>query len=120
MAEANVTVKAVLNHLLQNGGGSSKVVEEWHANDGSSWYRKWSSGYVEQGGKTVALAPDATATVTFPLSFQDEILNKNIQRETNTGNHTPSFSETTMTGTKLRNNTKGGATVSLVWYVSGY
>ena len=94
------------------------VTESWRS--GSDWYRKWSDGFIEQGGKTKALAPDERETVTFPLSFQSEILNKNIQRETNTGNHTPSFNETTMTGATLCNNTSGGSTTNLVWYVSGY
>lgn len=110
-------VQADLPNKLNNT--TPHIVDTWKDSQGN-WYRVWSDGFIEQGGKTVALAPDATATVTFPLSFQDEILNKNIQRETNTGNYTPSFLETTMTGTKLRNNANDGAAVSLVWYVSGY
>lgn len=31
------------------GGGKSKIIEEWR--EGSEWYRVWSSGLIEQGGK---------------------------------------------------------------------
>lgn len=48
MATADATVKAVLNHLLQNGGGISTIVDEWR--EGSEWYRVWSNGLIEQGG----------------------------------------------------------------------
>lgn len=50
MATADSTVKAVLNHLLQNEGGNHKVIEEWHSESGGQWWRKWSDGYLEQGG----------------------------------------------------------------------
>ena len=49
MPTANTTVKAVLDHLLANGGGTSKIIEEWH--QGTEWYRKWSNGFIEQGGE---------------------------------------------------------------------
>lgn len=35
----------------KRGGGTSKVIEEW--NEGTEWYRVWSSGLIEQGGKIV-------------------------------------------------------------------
>ena len=67
MATANPTVKAVLNHLLQNGGGKYKVIEEWKSEDGSSWYRKWSNDF-----KEVALSvPGSESNHTFPIAFSD-------------------------------------------------
>jgi hypothetical protein len=42
------------------------VVESW--NDGAGgWYRRYRSGWVEQGGKTTL-----TSTITFPVPFADE------------------------------------------------
>ena len=72
MATANPTVKAVLNHLLQNGGGNHKVIEEWHSASGSQWWRKWSDGYLEQGGlwnETSSNEGYRDKTITLPVSF---------------------------------------------------
>lgn len=66
MATANATVKAVLNHLLENGGGSSKVVKTWQ--NGKNGYRVWSDGFIEQWGN---LDPGANwATVSFNTPFR--------------------------------------------------
>ena len=44
------------------------VVEVWTAADGSAWYRKYSSGWVEQGG-TLPTGTTIVLTVTFPIQF---------------------------------------------------
>ena len=44
------------------------VVEVWTAADGSAWYRKYSSGWVEQGG-TLPVGTTTTLTITFPMQF---------------------------------------------------
>ena len=44
------------------------VVEVWTAADGSAWYRKYSSGWVEQGG-TLPTGTTIVLTVTFPVQF---------------------------------------------------
>lgn len=41
----------------------SFVVESWRSDDGLSWYRKYSDGWIEQGGYT------STTTATYPLPF---------------------------------------------------
>ena len=102
------------------GGGSSKVVEEWHAEDGSSWYRKWSSGYVEQGGTTNQLGGDARVSVVFPIAFSSVVLDRKIQREENSANWTPSFYKFTLTGAMVINNYSEGTPSKLNWYVAGY
>ena len=63
---ADATVKKVLNYLKNNGGGSSKVVEEWH--EGTEWYRVWSSGLIEQGGYNPEGARE-DRTITFHKEF---------------------------------------------------
>lgn len=42
------------------------ITETWKSTDGSSWYRKWSDGFIEQGGRLLS----TNKTVTYPLSFQ--------------------------------------------------
>lgn len=44
------------------------VVEVWTATDGSAWYRKYSSGWVEQGG-TIPTGATLTPRITFPMQF---------------------------------------------------
>ena len=64
---ADQTTKKVLDYLKANGGGNYKVIEEWKSEDGSSWYRKWSSGF-----KEVALSvPGTESNHTFPIAFSD-------------------------------------------------
>lgn len=50
------------------GGGSSKVVEEWRNSDGTQWYRKWSSGLIEQWGLTKGTQGEINATFYKPFS----------------------------------------------------
>ena len=47
---ANPQIKQVLNWFKEQIGKADQVVEEWH--DGANFYRKYASGYIEQGGKT--------------------------------------------------------------------
>lgn len=53
--------------------GTADYVVEWQApnpNDGYKWYRKYKSGWVEQGGK--ASTPNgSTATVNLPVAMSD-------------------------------------------------
>ena len=44
------------------------VIAVWTAADGSAWYRKYSSGWVEQGG-TLPTGTTTVLTITFPVQF---------------------------------------------------
>jgi hypothetical protein len=51
------------------------VVETWKSSDGLSWYRKWSDGWIEQGGVT-----DAASTSSKSLTFNTPFTNiPNVQ-----------------------------------------
>ena len=51
----------------ESGGGLSVVAESYSAN---SWYRKYSDGWIEQGGQfEFSVEYNATVTKTFPLAF---------------------------------------------------
>lgn len=54
------------------------VVETWKSDDGSSWYRKWSDGWIEQGGILTCTSADNSKVVTFKLPFS----NTNYQIQT--------------------------------------
>lgn len=42
------------------------VTETWKSTDGTSWYHKWSNGFIEQGG----IITSAIGTITFPTAFK--------------------------------------------------
>lgn len=48
------------------------VKETGKSSDGKSWYRKWSDGWLEQGGfKEATLINGATSTITLPIAYKD-------------------------------------------------
>lgn len=59
--------ETVGGHILAraNDATSDYVVETYRATDGTSWYRKYKSGWIEQGGTI------NHANVVFPLAFSD-------------------------------------------------
>jgi len=58
--------KAEAAYVLNTG---NVVVEKWESEDGNSWYRKWSDGYIEQGGRCLG-SFGQTSTVTFIKPFE--------------------------------------------------
>lgn len=52
--------------------GIKHVKETGKSYDGKSWYRKWSDGWLEQGGVAEGLlVSGASATVTLPFAYKD-------------------------------------------------
>lgn len=56
------------------------IADGYRASDGSSWYRKYSDGFIEQGGKirkstTVSTHYGEVVTITFPLPFTTTPIN---------------------------------------------
>ena len=46
------------------------ITETWKSSDGSSWYRKWGDGFIEQGGTVSSInRVYIQLTVTFPTKF---------------------------------------------------
>ena len=64
-----MSIKSLMGNLLEAFKNKHGVlVASWKASDGSSWYRKYSDGWIEQGG----IAPDISSTnrkITLPLAF---------------------------------------------------
>lgn len=46
------------------------ITETWKSTDGNSWYRKWSDGWIEQGGYQPNIG-DGKHFFTFPKAFRD-------------------------------------------------
>ena len=65
---ALATIQAQLGQLE----GIKYVKETGKSSDGNSWYRKWSDGWLEQGGfKEATVLNGATSTITLPIAYKD-------------------------------------------------
>lgn len=57
------------------GGSNVKayIIDTWEASDISSWYRKWSDGFIEQGGyfNNLSGGDKSVTTVTLPVAFSN-------------------------------------------------
>ena len=103
--------------------GTAHIVNTWKSNDGFSWYRKWSDGFIEQGG---VLAPDVSKTVSFFINFTDNLphVNLGIILNRNTASydselHPTALTRTNFTVTNLTPiDTATGA--GAYWYACGY
>lgn len=43
---------------------TNKIVESWSGNNSTSWYRKWSNGFIEQGGIVSATVNGSSCSIT--------------------------------------------------------
>lgn len=58
-----------MRSLLENSGDT--VIKEWRSSDGLSWYRKWKSGWVEQGGYDGTNSGNNGHNVNLHVPFSD-------------------------------------------------
>ena len=54
--------------ILVRGENTQNATVVATYSSGTNWYRKWSDGWIEQGGRTDTLS-DTSTTVTFPTAF---------------------------------------------------
>ena len=66
VAAMQASVSAVEANPILNA--KAYITETW--SNGTSWYRKYSNGWIEQGGK-FAKPRDTNVTTTFPVAFKD-------------------------------------------------
>lgn len=67
---ALATIQAQLGQLE----GIKNVKETGKSSDGKSWYRKWSDGWLEQGGvKEATVLNGAVSTITLPIAYKDAL-----------------------------------------------
>lgn len=57
------------------------VIETWRADDGTAWYRKYKSGWVEQGGRSKA------QEITMPITMRDTNYDVSLCGECQTTNN---------------------------------
>lgn len=102
------------------------LTETWESSDGASWYRKWSDGWIEQGGTlTVATAQ----TVTFAVAFSNTnytAMSQPVEQPTNSPADTSFLTyikgrtATAMTIHYRNSNGNNGMTGLVSWFACGY
>lgn len=92
------------------------LVEAWHS--GSSWYRKYSDGWIEQGGEFTKHR-DTNITVSFPVAFRDTNYTIATSQYSNSSGNAPvcSFTDKTKTGITHNYGTWGS---KWGWFACGY
>lgn len=101
------------------------VVKTWMANDGLSWYRKYSDGWIEQGG--YASWNTYSGFVVMPTAFSSTnyVIQLSVNNYTNTDpciiNVSPAHGkETSKFGVSFKNNIGKGYPNSFYWFACGY
>lgn len=108
------------------------ITESYHSSGYSSWYRVWSDGFIEQGGRSIVLADANLLSITFIKTFTVTpkvvtTVNYNTSEgyTANTSNCTNrnatlwacTIGEPTTTGFVVN---RGGTNWKINWYACGY
>lgn len=100
---------------LQADRAGDTVVEEWHAPDGSSWFRRWRSGFLEQAGTASAAG---YLRVCFPLPFKSA--NYFASATCCAGGSFYDRAAMTRTETRVVFDLQDSRSFKQIWYVCGY
>lgn len=87
-------------------------------NKGTSWYRKYSDGWIEQGGEFTKNR-DTNTTVTFPVAFKDTNYTIATSQYAQHSNNPPVCSFTSKTNTGITHN-YGSWGSKWGWFACGY
>lgn len=123
---ADQTTKKVLEFLKNRNSADAYVVETWKS--GSSWYRVWSDGFIEQGGLVDVTNASNGKGVTFFKAFSTVVLNMTATVKDNTGDPPrPAFGcfkhgSISLTGVTVNavSTYLSTITAKVFWYASGY
>lgn len=96
------------------------VTETWKS--GANWYRKWSDGWIEQGGvvSSPPIYTEKTQTLHCAMTSSDYVVQ--LQLETSLEAYARVFSQTTTSfnWSACRSAGSGSSISSLFWYACGY
>ena len=105
------TLATGLATLESNVNAHIRVVETW--SNGTEWYRKWSDGWIEQGGWQGSTSTNATVTLNTPFTTT----NYTVTAVAYSGEGVPRLD--TLTTTKFQWQ-PSGSTCTGYWYACGY
>lgn len=104
---------------ILNNAEIRTVVETWQSEDGYSWYRKWSDGWIEQGGIIVSTGSSSTKSVTFPVPFSDTNFFA-IGTMINENTYSGYTSKSTTSIAFFTASSGGNKSANVNWYSCGY
>lgn len=124
--EADDLALVPLNLSFNNLSDKPKayVTETWHSR--TSWYRVWSDGFIEQGGKlTFTGTTSIIREITFNKPFASSMIGLSLMAGRNSGGDTDSdyaygvyaYSTTKVSVSAWK---KNGSATTLWWYANGY
>lgn len=113
------------NHTMEfrndgslNIDGKKMVYVSTTWKNGSNWYRKWSDGWIEQGGEFTKVR-DTNITVTFPVAFKDTNYTIATSQYAQSSGNPPVCSFTAKTNTGITHN-YGSWGSKWGWFACGY
>ena len=118
---ANPQIKQVLDWLKTQIGQADQVVEEWH--DENGFYRKYASGFIEQGGSFFK-GNWSAETISLPTNFSSKnyVVTITSYRPNGASFSWVSVDALTISSFKAQANSYEGRyyTEGLYWYACGY
>lgn len=112
LATGLATLESNLEAKLNNS--TIHIIETWRSDDGSSWYRKWSDGWIEQGGNVSKNG----ITITLCKSFSNAEYSVFISANKNSSaSGATNFSNRTTTSFYANADVTSG---NGCWYACGY
>lgn len=122
VAATSKAVKAAISQIQ----AIPHIIETWKSDNGTSWYRKWSDGWIEQGGNV--LQSSSWTRIVFCTPFNSIPVYAQYQLANLVGNYPDYFNLTTImdnfTTVGMNIFTKDGenrtATNQGFWYACGY
>lgn len=106
-----------INNRLISLENRRYIIETGESEDGNQWYRKWSDGWIEQGGKAIT-PTTGTTTVTYLKEFANAIMPVLGKSSSDASSWTTmTYNETTTSFTIKANLT--GYQLGISWYACG-
>lgn len=119
LASVESNVEGLRQTKLDNS--TAHIVETWK--NGTNWYRKWSDGWIEQGGY-VGVGSNVEHIITFPTEFSDTnyYINKNNHwwGDADMQCMYINFYGKTTTSAKVYNSWVSNQGVGFTWYACGF
>lgn len=105
--------------LLWNGNKVHTVTATY--NSGTTWYRKYNDGWVEQSGRTTTTTPNTGMNITLPVAMKDTNYTVLCTNRDSTNRRSAQGWVSSTTVIVVRSTTGSDvSTTPLQWYVCGY
>lgn len=90
------------------------ITTTWHS--GTSWYRKWSDGWIEQGGQITT----STTTISFHTAFKDTNYTITVSQNNAASANVPRVAISARTTSNFTSQHIENAMLPFSWFACGY